>query len=197
MLLGKTGRRVAAALPFAFAAALLVAATSSAHARVLPAEALAGGTPFTLSVPNEKEDATTTKVVLTIPEGFNVGLFADAPGWKREQQTTGSGEDERVEQVTWTSTGDGTAEGGLFEFTGRSDAGSYTFQVEQSYSDGSVVDWSGPPGADEPAPVVQMEDSFSSGGDTSTLAIVALVVGAIALVVGGIALARAGGRQLT
>lgn len=192
-----TRRRLAAALAFAFVAALLTAASAAAHARVLPAEALAGGTPFTLSVPNEKEDATTTKIVLTVPEGFNIGLIADAPGWKREVQTTGSGEDERVEKVSWTSTGDGTAEGGLFEFTGRSDAGSYTFVVEQNYSDGSVVDWSGPPDADEPAPVVEMKDSFSSDSGTSTLAIVALVVGIIALVVGGVALARASGRRLT
>ena len=193
----RTRRRFAAALASAVVAALLTAAAASAHARVLPAQALAGGTPFTLSVPNEKEDATTTKVVLTVPEGFNIGLIADVDGWERELETTGSGEDERVAKVTWTSTGEGTSEGVLVEFTGRSDPGSYTFQVEQSYSDGSVVDWAGPPDADEPAPVVQMEESFGGGGSSnSTLAIVALVVGAIALVVGGLALARAGGRQL-
>ena len=125
------------------------------------------------------------------------GLIAELDGWERELATTGAGEDERVSKVTWTSTGEGTAEGALFEFTGRSDPGSYTFQVEQSYSDGSVVDWAGPPDADEPAPVVQMEESFGAGGSSnSTLAIVALVVGVIALVVGGLALARAGGRQL-
>ena len=85
----------------------------------------------------------------------------------------------------------------LVEFTGRSDPGSYTFQVEQSYSDGSVVDWAGAPDADEPAPVVQMEESYGGGGSSnSTLAIVALVAAAIALVLGGLALARAGGRQL-
>ena len=102
---------------------MVAAASAFAHARVLPAEALAGGTPFTLSVPNEKEDAKTTKVVLTVPEGFNIGLIADSPGWERELQTTGTGEDERVEKVTWTSTGGGTDEGVLIEFTGRSDPG--------------------------------------------------------------------------
>ena len=58
-----------------------------------------------------------------------------------------------------------------------------------------MVDWAGPPDADEPAPVVEMKDSFSSGG-TSTLAIVALIVGAVALVVAGIALVRGGGRAI-
>jgi uncharacterized protein YcnI len=165
---------------------------------VLPAEALAGGTPFTLSVPNEKEHATTNKVVLTVPEGFNIGLVADVEDWEREAETSGSGEDERVSKVTWTATGEGTSEGLLIEFTGRSDPGSYTFQVEQGYSDGSVVDWAGAPDSDEPAPVVEMQESFGSGdgGGSSTLAVVALVVGVIALVVGGIALARGSGRQL-
>ena len=109
----RTRRRFAAALASAVVAALLTAAAASAHARVLPAQALAGGTPFTLSVPNEKEDATTTKVVLTVPEGFNIGLIADVDGWERELATTGAGEDERVSKVTWTSTGEGTAEGVL------------------------------------------------------------------------------------
>jgi uncharacterized protein len=192
----RTRRRLAAALALAAAAALLTAASAAAHARVLPAEALAGGTPFTLSVPNEKEDATTTKVVLTVPDGFNLGLIAAADGWEREAETTGTGEDERVSKVTWTSTGDGTSEGALFEFTGRSEAGSYSFQVEQTYSDGSIVDWAGPPDADEPAAVVEMKESFGEGGGGSTLAIVALVVGVFALVLGGVALARGSGRQL-
>src|SRR6476661_7230676 len=119
-------RRLLPAIAATAAVALLAAASASAHARVLPAEALAGGTPFTLSVPNEKEDAKTTKVVLTVPEGFNIGLIADSPGWERELQTTGTGEDERVEKVTWTSTDGGTDEGVLIEFTGRGDPGSYT-----------------------------------------------------------------------
>jgi uncharacterized protein YcnI len=174
---------------------LLATCAAFAHARVLPAQALSDGTPLTLSVPNEKENAKTTKVVMTVPEGFNIGLFADSPDWKRELQTTGSGEDTRIQKVTWTSTGDGTDTGGLFEFTGRSDPGSYTFQVEQTYSDGSVVDWAGPEDADEPAPIVDMKESFASGG-TSTLAIVALVVGAIALVLGAVAVVRGGGREL-
>jgi hypothetical protein len=90
---------------------------------------------------------------------------------------------------------EGTDTGGLFEFTRRSDPGSYTFQVEQTYSDGSVVNWAGPEDAEEPAPIVEMKKSFASGG-TSTLAIVALVVGAVALILGAVALVRGGGREL-
>jgi uncharacterized protein YcnI len=195
MTLAVWRKRLLLSLGLAMGAALLASSTAFAHARVLPAQALAGGTPFTLSVPNEKEDAKTTKVVMTVPEGFNIGLFADTPDWKRELQTTGSGEETRIQKVTWTSTGEGTDSGGLFEFTGRSDPGSYTFQVEQTYSDGSVVNWAGPEDADEPAPIVAMKKSFAAGG-TSTLAIVALVVGAVALILGAVALVRGGGREL-
>ena len=187
--------RLTVAFVVAVGTGLVMAASASGHARVLPAEALAGGTVFALSVPNEKETAKTNKVVLTVPQGFNIGLFSESSGWTRDVETSGSGEDEAVSKVTWTSTGDGSGEGGLFEFTGRGDPGSYTFQVAQSYSDGSVVGWSGSPDADEPAPVVELKDSFSSGG-TSWVAWAALVVGVIALVVGGIAVARQSGRRL-
>ncbi len=76
------------------------------------------------------------------------------------------------------------------------DPGSYTFGVRQTYSDGSVVDWSGPESSDTPAPVVTALSSFGGGG-SSTLAIVAVAVAAVALLlaVGGL-LAR-GGRPLT
>ena len=72
-------------------------------------------------------------------------------------------------------------------------AGSYTFAVRQTYSDGSVVDWSGPESSDTPAPVVDLVSALGDGGGTSTLSLVALVLGAIALVVavGGL-VARSG-----
>ena len=47
-------------------AALVVAASAAAHARVSPPVALSkSGQLFTLAVPTEKEGVTTTKVVLT------------------------------------------------------------------------------------------------------------------------------------
>jgi hypothetical protein len=68
--------------------------------------------------------------------------------------------------------------------------------VRQTYSDGSVVNWSGAESSDAPAPVVQAVSSFGGDG-SSTLGIVAVAVGAVALLlaVGGL-LAR-GGRPLT
>lgn len=191
--------RFPVAVTLAATLAVVAAGSAFAHARILPATAYDQTQLFTLSVPNEKEDATTTKVVLTVPDGFGIRMFQPAEGWERTDEVTGSGEDERIGKVTWTATGDGNADGGLFLFTAGADStGSYSFEVEQSYSDGTVVDWSGPEDADEPAPVVEVTDSLGdAGGDSSsTLAIVALVVGAIGIVLGGIALARSSGRKL-
>jgi hypothetical protein len=92
-----------------------------------------------------------------------------------------------------------TDEDAFFEFLAEADsAETYTFQVEQTYSDNSVVDWSGPESSDTPAPTVEAVDSLGGGGGSSnTLATVALVVGAIGIVLGAVALARGSGRNLT
>src|SRR5215212_7355585 len=96
--------RLPSALVVAAAAALLVAASAGAHAHVLPETALADEPQlFTLAVSNEKDDEGTTKVVLTVPDGFQIGQFVATDGWKREQTVSGSGEDAHVESVTWTA----------------------------------------------------------------------------------------------
>lgn len=201
--------RVPVALAVLTALAAVVSGSAFAHAELSPPVALAeAGQVFTLVVPTEKEDASTTGVALTVPDGFSIDSFAAAPGWKRDVQQTGSGEDAVVQKVTWTveSTEPGggvpAGEDAVFQFLGLPEsAKTYEFQVEQTYSDGSVVDWSGPEGSDTPAPHVEALSSLGggdSGGDnSSTLAIVALVIAIIGLVLGGIALARGSGRNLT
>jgi hypothetical protein len=89
-----------------------------------------------------------------------------------------------------------TGEDAFFQFLGRTDASKkYSFDVRQTYSDGSVVDWSGPESSDTPAPVVESKSSLGGGGGSSTLSIVALVLGVLALVVAGAALLTGGGRR--
>jgi len=61
------------------------------------------------------------------------------------------------------------------------------FRVRQTYSSGKVVDWTGPESSDTPAPRVQALSSFSGGG-TSILSIIALVLGAAALLLAGVGL---------
>jgi uncharacterized protein YcnI len=179
-------------------AGLVVAATASAHARMSPSVSLANELQlYSLAIPTEKANAYTTKIALTLPKGFSIDSFVSSPGWKRVEHSTGSGDSAVVTQVTWSGGHVPTEEDSLFQFLAQpSAAGTYTFHVQQTYSDGSIVDWSGPESSAAPAPTIKVVSSVGGGG-TSTLAIVALVVGALGLLVGGIALFSRGGRSLT
>jgi uncharacterized protein YcnI len=182
----------------AAAAALVATASAFAHAEISPAVALSGtGQLFTLAVPTEKEGITTTKIELSPPSGFSIDSFVPSPGWQRDVQETGSGEDVQIQSVTWSGGSVPTEEDALFQFVASGDsAQTYSFKVRQTYSDGTVVDWVGPESSDTPAPVVELKSSLGGGG-SDTLAIVAIVVGAVALVVAVFALlARSGGRTL-
>ena len=182
----------------ATAGALVIASSAFAHARVSPPVGLAKELQlFSLAVPTEKEGLTTTKIVLTVPSGFAIDSFVPAPGWTRVAKTTGSGEDAIVQSVAWTGGNVPTGEDALFQFLAQPQSSkTYTFSVEQTYSDGSIVNWSGPESSDNPSPTIEAKSSLGGGGSSSTLAIVALVVGVVGVVLGGIALASRSGRQL-
>jgi uncharacterized protein YcnI len=177
--------------------ALVFAAVASSHANMSPPVVLSGkGQLFTLAVPTEKEDPTTTKVELTPPAGFSIDSFAPAPGWQREVQSTGSGEETQIQKVTWSGGNVPHEEAAVFQFFASTDtAKTYTLSVRQTYSDGSVVDWSGPESSDEPAPQIEAKSSLGGGGGSTTLEIVALALGAIALVVAIFALVGGSGRR--
>jgi uncharacterized protein YcnI len=183
-------------LPLALGAALTFASSAFAHAEISPDLTLAKHSQlFTLAVPTEKENATTTKIELTPPQGFSIDSFVPAVGWKRDVSQTGSGEDAVITKVTWTGGKVPTDEDAVFSFLASTDASkTYTFAVRQTYSDGSVVDWSGPESSDTPAPTIEAKDSFGGGG-TSTLEIVALVVAVIALVVAIVAVLSGSGKR--
>jgi uncharacterized protein YcnI len=189
-------RRLAPAAPFVAAAVLIVPAIASAHARVSPAVSVSKELQlYSLAVPTEKENLTTTKIVLTVPSGFGIDSFVPPPtGWRQQVQQTGSGEEAVVTKVTWTGGNTPTGQDSLFQFLAQpSSAKTYTFGVQQTYSDGSIVNWSGPESSDAPAPTIAVKDSLGGGG-VSVLTIIALVVGVLGLVAGGFALATSGGR---
>jgi uncharacterized protein YcnI len=169
------------------AVALIVAASASAHAEMSPPVAIAKHLQlFTLAVPTEKENAQTTKVELTPPQGFGIDSFVPAAGWKRDVQATGSGEDAVIQKVTWSNGNVPTDDDAVFQFLASPAAAqTYTFSVRQTYSDGSVVDWTGPESSDTPAPTIETKSSLGGGGSStlSIVAIVAIVLGALALVV--------------
>jgi uncharacterized protein YcnI len=177
-------------------AALALPAAAYAHARVSPAVSLSGELQlYSLAVPTEKENLTTTKIVLTVPDGFGIDSFVPAPGWTQSVQSTGSGEDAVVQNVTWSGGNVATGYDSLFQFLAQpAKSTTYTFDVKQTYSDGSVVDWSGPESADAPAPTIQAVSSMG-GSSNSTLAIVALVLAGIAIVVAILALVGRGMRR--
>jgi uncharacterized protein YcnI len=144
---------------------------------------------FTLSVPTEESGATTTKIELTVPSSFAIDSFEPpAAPWKLVTQTTGSGNSAVVQTVTWTGGKTPTGLDSVFRFNASiPKSGTVIFHVRQTYSSGKVVDWSGPESSDTPAPRVQALSSFSGGG-TSILAIVALILGAAALLLAGLGL---------
>lgn len=174
--------------------ALALPSSAFAHAELSPPVGLKGKVElYTLAVPTEKDNATTTSIALTVPSGFGIDSFAPSPGWTRKLVQTRSGEDAVIQKVTWTGGSTPTDEDSVFSFLASgSSAKTYTFAVRQTYSDGSVVDWSGPESSDAPAPTIEVRSSIGGGG-SETLAIVALAVGAAALILAIVALVARGG----
>jgi uncharacterized protein YcnI len=186
-------RRIALILA---ALALIAPAAASAHAEISPAVSIKGKLQlYSLAVPTEKEGATTTKIVMTVPNGFGIDSFAPSPpGWTRQVQQTGSGESATITKVTWSGGKTPTGEDSLFQFLAQpASAKTYTFDVQQTYSDGSIVNWAGSESSDSPAPTIEASSSIGGGGGSTLLSIIALIVGVLGLLAGGFALVSKGG----
>ena len=180
-------KRLLVALPIT----MVFAAQASAHAVVSPAVSLSGKLQlYSLAVPTEKNGLFTTRIVLTLPHGFSIDSFEPAPvGWRRY----GSGA-----VVTWAGGHVPTGEDSVFQFLAQpASAKTYTFGVRQVYSDGSIVNWSGSESSDSPAPRIDVVNSIGGASSgTSTLSVIALIVGVLGLLAGGFALTSKGGRPL-
>jgi uncharacterized protein YcnI len=188
--------RLATAVAVAVAT-LMFSAAASAHARVSPAVSLAGKLQlYSLAVPTEKSGATTTKIEMTVPNGFGIDSFVPPPpGWHQTVQQSGAGDSAVIEKVTWTGGHVPTGEDSLFQFLAQpATTGTYSFTVQQTYSDGSIVNWNGSESAPAPAPAIQAVSSLGAGGGgVSVLTLVALILGALGLLAGGFAVVTAGG----
>ena len=164
----------------ALAATLALAATASAHVTLQPEEAPAGGfTRLDVRVPNEQDDAGTTKVEVQFPPGFASVSTEPVPGWtvkiarrKLDEPVEVEGEErtDEVDTITWTGDGrTGIVEPGEFQDFGLSlqmpdrPGAKLTFKALQTYAGGEVVRWIGPPDAEEPAPQVTL--AAGSGGE--------------------------------
>ena len=196
--MNRISMRRAAAYAAVLVATLALAPSAFAHAELFPSQVPSGdGVLLNLAVPNEKEDASTTQIQITMPADFDLEHVAKAPGWTAT--VTGmkmvDGEMEGGNSITWKGKLNGS-ELAVLAFTGvPKKAQDYAFTVRQTYSDGSVVMWSGDESSDTPAAHVtaSAEQSGSGGGSDSskTIAIVALIVGALGLLVGGAGLVAA------
>lgn len=156
--------------------ALAVPAAAQAHVTLQPKTAAAGAYVVeNVRVPNESDDAATTKVAVQFPEGFASASYQPVDGWsvkvvKEKLATpikTDDGEiTEGVKTITWTATSeaDGIAPGQFQDFPlsvqipGKA-GDTLTFKALQTYSDGTVARWIGAPDADKPAPQVQVTEA--------------------------------------
>ncbi|MCC3775486.1 YcnI family protein [Streptomyces sp. UNOB3_S3] len=155
---------------------LLFAGPAFAHVSVQPGTAEKGGySTIAIKVPNEKDNASTVKLELTLdPKHPLVSVMPQAvPGWDVKVEKTkldkpvqmhGKSIDEAVSKVTWTG---GKIEPGQFQQFPLSvgqlptDADELVFKALQTYSDDDVVRWIDPskPGGEEPehpAPVLKL-----------------------------------------
>jgi uncharacterized protein YcnI len=197
-------------IAIAFTATTLAApAVAEAHVTLQPDQAPAGGfARLDVRVPNERDDASTTKVEVKFPPGFAEVSTEPVPGWTAKVTksklakpvTTDEGEKitDQVSTITWTgSATEGRIGPGQFQDFGLSVAlpdepgKSLTFKALQTYSNGEVVRWIGAPDAEEPAPRVKLtaapaattpaqpkSDSSDDTGAPTWLAVLALVLGA-------------------
>lgn len=139
-----------------------IASGALAHVTVGPEEVPPGGfETLTLNVPNEKE-VPTTKAKVEVPEGFTVSGVQPVPGWEHEFAEQGG----VIRSITWSGGEIGPQEFQQFLISAQTpeEAGEYTWPATQTYQDGSVVEWTGPPDADEPASVIQVASSGSESG---------------------------------
>jgi uncharacterized protein len=205
-----------------FAAVLAIASPAFAHVTVSGAGATQGGyATLTFTVPTESDTASTTKLTVTLPSDEPIASVSvqPKPGWTHTETEValarpltdddGNQITKAVGSITWTATADAAIKPGEFD-TFNVSAGplpavdALAFAAEQTYSDGTVVNWNevAAPGSSEPdhpkptltlaaASAAPASSSGKSGSDTTALvlSIIALVLAAGA--VGGTVVSRA------
>ena len=155
--------------------AIVLAAPAAAHVTVQPGEATQGGyTAFAFRVPNERPNAGTVKLEVTLPADHPIGSVRTKPmtGWTAKVVKQGNA----VRTITWT------AQPGVrinpdefqeFEVAAGplpEDTDTLVLATKQSYDNGEVVSWDAPPVADgaaepeHPAPVLELHPAAGEAG---------------------------------
>ncbi|MCZ9346270.1 YcnI family protein [Streptomyces sp. TRM76130] len=187
--------RIAAAGAVAGATVLVLSSPAFAHVTVQPeGEAAKGGYAVVdFKVPNERDNASTTKLEVTMPTDHPLASVMPQPveGWttevtksKLDEPLESHGEQltEAVTKVTWTATGDGIEPGFFQKFPVSigalpEDSDQLVFKAVQTYSNKEVVRWievqqEGQEEPDTPAPVLELtaagDDSADSHGSADS-----------------------------
>lgn len=165
--------RAAAVLGTAAGALFLLSGPASAHVRVF-ADGAKEGSPATLRfrVPSEKADATTVRVDVTLPKGVTSTGIPPAAGWTRKEISSSVG---GGTQIMWTATAGHELKPDAHRYFDVQvgplpKRASVAFDVAQTYSDGSVVNWderqTGTKMPDFPAPVLVLDAAAAKAEET-------------------------------
>jgi uncharacterized protein YcnI len=219
-------KRALAVVATASAMLLLATGVASAHVTVNPRSVAPNGyAELTFRAPNETAKANFTKLVVHLPSANPLASVSThpTPGWTITSSkaklpkpivTDDGTTTEYLATITWTATGGGIPPGSYENFAISAGpmpaSGSLTFTADQSYSDGSVVNWDqvakpGEAEVDHPAPTLTIgaattDISNDTAADTKTadssdglargLGIAALVLAVIGLGLIGFGLLR-------
>jgi uncharacterized protein YcnI len=177
--------RFGAGIGVALAAILMLPIVAQAHVTVQPGSAEGGGfSVVAFRVPNERDDASTTQLRVTLPKDQPLGSVQTTPmpGWKITTVTRhldkpiemfGERLDTVVSEVTWTATDGGIRPGQFQDFNlslGQlPKSGELVFNVLQTYSGGEKVNWneiSADPSVEpeHPAPILSITPAAAETG---------------------------------
>ncbi|UIX32700.1 YcnI family copper-binding membrane protein [Streptomyces sp. GQFP] len=185
--------RIAAASALAGATVLVLSGPAFAHVSVSAEGTAAKGGYATVNfkVPNERDNASTTKLEVSFPTDHPLAsvMPEPVPGWTAKVTTSklstpvelhGEKISEAVSKVTWTASGKGIEPGFFQKFPlsiGQlpEDTDELVFKALQTYSNKEVVRWievqeDGAEEPDNPAPVLALSAATEShhGGSSST-----------------------------
>ncbi|MFI6033910.1 YcnI family protein [Streptomyces sp. NPDC051315] len=174
--------RLAAAAAVAGSAVLVLSSPAFAHVTVQPEGTAAKGgyAVVNFRVPNERDNASTTKLEINFPTDHPLSsvLPQEVPGWKiavtksklaKPLEVHGQQISEAVSKVTWTAEDKGIEPGYIQQFPVSvgvlpEDADEVVFKAIQTYSNKEVVRWievqaEGAEEPDAPAPVLTLSDA--------------------------------------
>jgi periplasmic copper chaperone A len=181
--------RVGIGIGAAVAAMLALPGLAQAHVTVQPGSVEGGDfSVVSFRVPNERDDASTTQLKVSLPTDQPIGSVQTTPvtGWKITTKTRqldkpiemeGEQLNTVVAEVTWTATAGGIRPGQFQDFNvslGQlPESGQLVFNVLQSYASGEKVNWnqvSTDPAVEpeHPAPILTITPAAAGGGSGAT-----------------------------